>query len=79
MDNDSTRNGGPLSLPERAKRNLLSAEQALFVDDIAWLEHPADPVARAALAKALRAAVEFGDLPDTDFELLPLGIRVSGL
>lgn len=79
---NSTGNPARLSLPERAKRGLLLSERALFVEDIALLEHPADPVARKALVAAIHAAIQFGDLPDDDFEVRhsgPIGMMVPGL
>jgi hypothetical protein len=60
--NDSTRNGGPLSLAERAKHGLLP--DSLSIPEIAELEHPTDLTARAALEAALRAAIQYGDLPE---------------
>ncbi len=62
MDNDSTGNGGPLSLAERAKQGLLA--DCLSIPEIAELEHPTDLTARAALEAALRTAIQYGDLPE---------------
>ena len=76
---NSTGNGGPLSLAERAKRGLLAVEQSLFVHEIAWLEHPADQAARARLADELLAAIHCGDLPDDDYVINPIGYQVRGL
>ncbi len=64
MDNDSTRNDGPLSLAERARLGLLLLEPALRLDDIAELECPErryGPKAEAWI-KRLEAACKWGDL-----------------
>ena len=62
MDNDSTRNGGRLSLQERAKQGLLLSEPELSIDDIVNLERPGDIAGRKALRTAIRAAIDYGDL-----------------
>lgn len=52
-----------LSLAERARQDLLLSEPALLLWEVLELEHPGDRAARKALGAALRAAVNFGDLP----------------
>ena len=65
MDNDSTVNGGPLSLAARAKQGLLLSEPDLALDEVLQLEHPTDRAARNALSRAIRAALKFGSLTGT--------------
>ena len=51
-----------LSLQERAKQGLLLSEPELSLDDIVNLEHPGDLAGRKALSRAIRAAIDYGDL-----------------
>ena len=62
-DGNHTGNAQKLPLAERARQGLLLAEPALLLVDVLALEHPTDRAARLALGAALRAAVNFGDLP----------------
>ena len=51
-----------LSLSERAKQGLLLLEPELALGDLVQLEHPGDPAARMALSRAIKAAIQYGDL-----------------
>ena len=62
-DGNHTGNAQKLPLAERARQGLLLSEPALPLVDVLALEHPFDRAARKALGAALRAAVNFGDLP----------------
>lgn len=62
-DGNHTGNAQKLPIAERARQGLLLAEPALLLVDVLALEHPTDRAARLALGAALRAAVNFGDLP----------------
>lgn len=58
-----TGNEQKLPIAERARTGALLSEPALPLVDVLALEHPFDRAARKALGAALRAAVNFGDLP----------------
>lgn len=60
-------NGKParLSLAERAKQGLLLSKPDLALDEVLALEHPGDLAGRKALSSAIRAAIQYGDLPAT--------------
>lgn len=62
MDNDSTRNNGPLSLAERAPQGLLLDKPALRIDEIAKLEHSYDVTAQRTFEAVLETAIQDGDL-----------------
>jgi hypothetical protein len=51
-----------LSLSERAKQGLLLLEPELALGDLLQLEHHGDPAARMALSRAIKAAIDYGDL-----------------
>lgn len=63
MDNDSTRNGGLLSLVERAKQGYLLTCATLDSFYIAVLRYPSRDNARIAWNRQLIRAIEQGKLP----------------
>ena len=71
MDNDSTRNDGPLSLAERAKRGLLRDKTKLWLHEIAELEYPTDKTERDRFEKLLHGLAIHGVLHGWSMENLP--------
>ena len=66
-----------LSLSERAKQGLLLLEPELALGDLVQLEHPGDPAARNALSRAIRAAIQYGDLTATTRQWQRPGLLVN--
>ena len=66
-----------LSLSERAKQGLLLSEPDLALDEVLQLEHPGDRAARNALSRAIRAAIQYGDLTATTRQWQRPGLLVN--
>ena len=66
-----------LSLSERAKQGLLLLEPELALGDLVQLEHPTDRAARMALSRAIRAAIQYGDLTATTRQWQRPGLLVN--
>ena len=76
-DKQDTGNAEKLPLAERARRGLLAHEPDLALDEVLQLEHPTDPAARKALSKAIRAVIQYGDLPATTRQWQRPGLTVN--
>ena len=66
-----------LSLTERAKQGVLLSEPDLALDEVLQLEHPGDRAARNALSRAIRAAIQYGDLTATTRQWQRPGLLVN--
>ena len=76
-DKQDTGNAEKLPLAERARCDLLAHEPDLALDEVLQLEHPTDPAARKALSRAIRAAIQYGDLPATTRQWQRPGLTVN--